>query len=205
MPLSLFTAPTPLTSRNWNNLRVGILGGTFNPPHEGHIHIANAALKWLDLDFVWWMVAPQNPHKQNSSNNTPFEKRFGQCLELVKHPKMIVTDIERYYNGTCSFDTVCNLKRDFTKTDFIWIGGTDLVNSFHLWEGWQDLVSMIPFSFIHRPPSNNLIKSAPITNSHFRHIHMNKPVKNCDLSPSQIYWIKKITAHPESSTRIRNT
>ena len=205
MQKPLFTPPTPLSSRNWNNRRVGILGGTFNPPHEGHKHIANIALKWLDLDCIWWMVAPQNPHKQASPNNSPFEKRYEQCLNLLNHPKMLVTDIEQYYNGLCSFDTVSHLKRDFPKTNFVWIGGTDLVENFHLWEGWQDLISMIPFAFIHRPPSNNLIQHSPVEQSHFKQIHMNHPIKNCDLSPSKIYWIKKIPAHPESSTRIRNS
>lgn len=204
MRIPLFTNPTPFSSRNWNDLRVGLLGGTFNPPHKGHLHIAEIALKWLNLDCIWWVVAPQNPHKE-PLNNSAFSKRLALCENLVHHPRMLITDIEHQYQSQCTFDTLSELKKDFPKTNFVWVGGTDLVENFHLWEGWQDLINLVPFAFIHRPPSNGLIKKSPVSLSHFQHIHMNSPLTRKGLESKTIYWIKRTPANPESSTRIRNT
>jgi nicotinate-nucleotide adenylyltransferase len=143
-------APHLLSSRRWAGMRIGLLGGSFNPPHEGHMHIALAALRKHNLDYIWWMVSPQNPLKDKA---TGFNKRYFMTKYFVNHPKMIVTDIETKLGIDYSFQTVQQLQKRFPRTDFVWIAGMDNAQIFHKWDRWKDLISRIPFIFFNRPPN----------------------------------------------------
>jgi nicotinate-nucleotide adenylyltransferase len=145
------TNPHPLSSRRWNGMRIGLLGGSFNPPHKGHMHIALAALRQNDLDAVWWMVSPQNPLKYSTDN---FQKRFSTTQKFVRHPRMVVTDIEQQLNTQYSFQTVQQLQKHFPNTKFTWIAGMDNARIFHRWDQWPLLLRSIPFIFFNRPPNS---------------------------------------------------
>lgn len=152
--------PHLYSSHRWTGKRIGLLGGSFNPPHEGHMHIALAALRRHKLDAVWWMVSPQNPLKQR---HTGFAKRFEMTRNFVHHPQMVVTDIETKLNTRYSFQTVKALQRRFPKTEFVWIAGMDNALIFHRWDRWKALLRSMPFIFFNRPPngmamSNNVIR-----------------------------------------------
>lgn len=162
LKFSPYRPPSPhlLGSRRWAGKRVGLLGGSFNPPHEGHRHIALAALRRHKLDAVWWMVSPQNPLKDK---HTSFEKRYAMTQNFVKHPRMIVTDIEARLQTRYSFQTVKSLRKRFPKTRFIWIAGMDNALIFHRWDQWKALLRAIPFIFFNRPPNrmavnNNMVR-----------------------------------------------
>ena len=91
--MPLFSTPTLLSSPRWKNMRIGLLGGSFNPPHEGHMHISRIALSALNLHAVWWIVTPNNPLK-HASTLLPYEQRIKLCHDRIKdHTKIIVTDI----------------------------------------------------------------------------------------------------------------
>ena len=92
--MSIFTPPHTLNTPRWNNMRVGLLGGSFNPPHKGHLHISLAALNSLQLDAIWWLVTPQNPLKGDITP-LPIEEPIALSQELITHPKILVTDIEK--------------------------------------------------------------------------------------------------------------
>jgi nicotinate-nucleotide adenylyltransferase len=144
------SSPHLLSSRRWAGMNIGLLGGSFNPPHAGHMHIARTALRQHKLDAVWWVVAPQNPLKSKSNN---FYKRFELTRKYVRHPRMIVTDIETQLKTQYSFQTVAKLKKRFPKTHFTWIAGMDNACIFHKWDRWRDLIRTIPFIFFNRPPN----------------------------------------------------
>lgn len=148
--LKILPSPHLLSSRRWSGMNVGLLGGSFNPPHEGHMHIARTALRQHNLDAIWWLVAPQNPLKHQSNN---FEKRFELTQKFVCHPRMIVTSIETDLNTQYSFQTVAKLQKRFPKTNFTWIAGMDNACIFHKWDRWRDLIRTIPFIFFNRPPN----------------------------------------------------
>ena len=120
------------------NLNVGILGGSFNPPHAGHVHISLAALHGLALDYIWWLVTPQNPLK--SQKPMVLEKRLSLSEDITKdHPKIIVTSLEDDLGTQITYDSIRGLKTHFFQTDFVWITGMDNALNLHTWHNWQDL------------------------------------------------------------------
>lgn len=151
------TPPHLLSARRWDGMRIGLLGGSFNPPHHGHMHIAKSALRRHKLHAVWWMVSPQNPLKSKNDN---FQKRFRMTRRYVApHPKMIATDIEQKMNIRYSYETIQKLKKRFPKTKFVWIAGMDNALVFHKWDKWRDLLRSIPFVFFNRPPNMMTLSS----------------------------------------------
>lgn len=157
--MTLFTLPTLLDSPRWAGLRVGLLGGTFNPPHAGHVHISLAALKGLRLDCVWWLVTPQNPLKADIA--TSLENRVRLSRELLDHPRIIVTDIEKDLGTSVTYHTVKNLKKHYPATDFVWISGMDNALTLHLWNRWQDLLETVCMVHLTRMPAASLIRRNP--------------------------------------------
>lgn len=187
-----FTPPRSTAIRPWNNLKIGLFGGTFNPPHEGHLHICDVALKQRKFDFIWWMVTPQNPLKRNQ--NIPyFDDRLGWSQETINHPKVLVTDIERQLGTYKSIDTIHALKKTFPRTDFTFIAGTDNAFNLHKWEEWQTLLKEIPFMFVARPPAINLVKKYPARIINSPNIEWILETKLVDRSSSQIRSGKAIS------------
>ena len=159
--MSYMTPPSLYDPYRWRNLKIGLFGGTFNPPHAGHIHVCEQALKTLSLDAIWWMVTPQNPLKRKS-DIAPFTQRINLSREIVKNPRIVVTDIEKQLITHKSIDTIHSLKNHYPFTQFIWIAGSDNALSLHKWENWQDIIQETGFLFISRPPAIDLIKGCPV-------------------------------------------
>ncbi|MBL4836332.1 MAG: nicotinate (nicotinamide) nucleotide adenylyltransferase, partial [Kordiimonadaceae bacterium] len=129
---------------------IGLYGGSFNPAHGGHLHVAKEALKRLDLDEIWFLVSPGNPLKADHGM-APFEKRFDSAVTIVgQQPKMRVRQLEKKL-GTCySADTINALKTDLPTTNFIWIMGADNLTNFHLWYRWEFIADSIPIAVFDR-------------------------------------------------------
>ena len=110
---------------NAEGRRIGLLGGSFNPAHEGHLHISRQALRRLKLDVVWWVVSPQNPLKP-TAGMAPFEERFASAARVAAaEPRIVVSDIERTLGTRFSIDTVESLKATHPDTRFVWVMGAD--------------------------------------------------------------------------------
>lgn len=124
-------------------LRVGLLGGSFNPPHGGHLQLSLAALKDGQLDQVWWLVSPQNPLK-SPKGLLPQQKRMELAVNLIKHPRIKAVDIEKRLPNTYSITTVRFLKRKYPQITFIWMMGADNLLQFHRWKSWKELFHMLP-------------------------------------------------------------
>lgn len=133
-------------------LRIGLLGGSFNPPHEGHIHISEMALKRLGLDYVWWLVSPQNPLK-SSSETAPLDARIALASRLVHERRVIVTDAERVLGTRFTIETLKALVQRFPQVRFVWLMGSDNLAGFHLWKDWPHIVEMMPVAVVMRPGS----------------------------------------------------
>ncbi len=133
--------------------RVGLMGGSFNPPHAGHLHISREAIKRLGLDQVWWLVSPQNPMKP-SDVTRPFGERFEECLALTEHDRrIVVSDFEELLDLQMSADTMQALHASFPETDFVWIMGSDILAELHEWEMAEDFVAQVPMAVFPRPGS----------------------------------------------------
>ena len=131
-------------------MRVGLYGGSFNPAHEGHAHVAETAKRRLNLDRVIWLVSPQNPLKA-SHETADLAHRMAGAQALAKGPGMIVSDVETRLGSAYTIDTVRALKRRFPGVKFVWIMGADSLASFHRWRGWVQIMQEGPVAVVSRP------------------------------------------------------
>jgi nicotinate (nicotinamide) nucleotide adenylyltransferase/ribosome silencing factor RsfS/YbeB/iojap len=134
--------------------RIGLLGGSFNPAHGGHLHISRLALRTLDLDAVWWLVSPQNPLKP-TDGMAPFGERLAGAGEVAAADRRIrVSGIEAELGSTYTADTLQALQRRFPHARFVWLmGGDNLVQLPH-WRRWQDIFRAVPVAVFTRPGSS---------------------------------------------------
>lgn len=140
-------------------LRVGLFGGSFNPPHDGHRLVTLAALKRLRLDRVWWLVTPGNPLKDNRGLPS-LQARMAACRALMRHPRVEITGLEADIGTRFSFDTIDYLVHRRPDVQFIWIMGADNLASFHRWQRWRDIADLVPMAVIDRPGSTLRAASA---------------------------------------------
>jgi len=138
---------TPVTSPG---LKIGLLGGSFNPAHAGHRLVSTMALRQLGLDQVWWLVSPQNPLKSDAGM-APATERLQGATEIADHPRIIVTDIETHLGTRYTIDTVHALQQRFQGVRFVWLMGADNMIQLPRWARWQELVETIPIAIYPRP------------------------------------------------------
>lgn len=184
--MSLLTPPGLLNTGRWRGLRVGLFGGSFNPAHPGHRHIAKLALAECGLDFVWWLVTPQNPLKQRAGM-APYEERFASVETIIAgHPRMMATHLEAQLGTTYTYDTVKTLLRHYPDTDFTFICGMDNAHIFHRWDRWRELADLIPIVFIARPPAGGLVRNCPASLIAHPNIRFIRSAKMMDISSTAI-------------------
>jgi nicotinate-nucleotide adenylyltransferase len=131
--------------------RVGLLGGSFNPAHPGHLHISQLALDILALDAVWWLVSPQNPLKA-SKDMAPLDGRLAEARErAAPEPRIFVSDLERTLGTRYSVDTLSALVERYPATRWVWIMGADNLSELHRWKEWTRLFELAPVAVFDRP------------------------------------------------------
>ncbi|MDO6588745.1 nicotinic acid mononucleotide adenylyltransferase [Loktanella sp. D2R18] len=128
---------------------IGLLGGSFDPPHAGHVHITKAALKRFGLDHVWWLVSPGNPLKE--SGPAPLGDRIQASRALMQHPRVKVTGIESQLGTRYTSQTLKALKQRYPGVRFVWLMGADNLAQFHLWQDWRWIIENVPIGVIARP------------------------------------------------------
>jgi nicotinate-nucleotide adenylyltransferase len=182
--------------------RIGVLGGSFNPAHEGHRYISLLALKRLRLDEVWWMLTPQNPLK-NARDTAPFEERLKAAKRVAEHPRIRVTDIERRLGTAHTADTLALLLARFPKYRFVWLMGADNLVQVSEWKDWRRIFRLVPIAVFSRPPyskfalvarSARIFAGSRAAESRARSIATMSP-------PAWVFL--HIRPHPGSATRIR--
>lgn len=132
-----------------DGMRVGLLGGSFDPPHAGHVHITYQALQQFGLDRVWWLVSPGNPLKSNGP--APIVKRMAACREILQHPKVEVTDLEVRLRTTYTADTIEQLQSIYKRVNFVWLMGADNMASVHKWDRWEWIFENVAIGVTSRP------------------------------------------------------
>jgi len=128
---------------------IGLLGGSFDPPHAGHVHISKAALKRFGLDRLWWLVSPGNPLKQNGP--APLVDRMQAARVLMDHPRVTVTDIEAQLGTRYTAQTLKALRRRYPGVRFVWIMGADNLTQFDRWQDWRWIMETDPIGVLARP------------------------------------------------------
>jgi nicotinate-nucleotide adenylyltransferase len=130
--------------------RIGLYGGSFNPAHGGHFAVAEEALKSASLDWVWWLVSPQNPLK-DPKDTEDFSRRLALATEVAAHPRFRVTDFEKRIGSRMTADTLDALEPLLPRARFIWIMGADSLASLHHWHQWRKLPETLPLLVVDRP------------------------------------------------------
>ena len=130
--------------------RIGILGGSFNPAHRGHLDISLKALRQLGLDQVWWLVSPQNPLKP-ADGMAPFAERLVAARRMARNPRIRVADLEQRLGSRFTAESLKLLGRRFPKTRFVWLMGADNLAQIAQWRDWQQIFHLVPIAVFARP------------------------------------------------------
>lgn len=129
--------------------KIGLLGGSFDPAHDGHVHITRAALTRFGLDRVWWLVSPGNPLKKRGP--APMHDRLIAARAAMQHPRVEVTDIEARLGMRYTAQTIAALQDRYVGVRFVWLMGADNLAQFHLWQDWQTIMARVPVGVLARP------------------------------------------------------
>jgi nicotinate-nucleotide adenylyltransferase len=143
-----------------NGMRIGLLGGSFNPPHEAHRAISLFAIKRLKLDRVWWLVTPGNPLKDHNALHD-LDERAEAARRMANDPRIDVSCLESVIGTRYTVDTVSYLRRRASGLRFVWIMGADNLAQFHRWQNWRRIASEVPIAVIDRPPQSFRALAAP--------------------------------------------
>ena len=126
---------------------IGLLGGSFDPAHEGHVHITREALKRMGLDQVWWLVTPGNPLKARQP--APLADRILRAKAVMRDPRVKITALEARLGTRSTADTIDRLKSIYPGVTFVWLMGADNLVQFHKWGRWRDILRAVPVSYTH--------------------------------------------------------
>jgi len=201
-PLSPLPLP-PNPRGNRCRARVGLLGGSFNPAHEGHRHAALQALRRLGLDQVWLMVSPQNPLK-SAAETQPLASRVESARRVAAgHPALRVTALETSLGTRFTADTLAMLVRRFPRIDFVWLMGADNLAQIHRWTRWTAIFRTVPVAILAREPYSERALAAKASRRFARF--------RCPSGKARGLWRKQLPAwvflhirrHPASSTALR--
>jgi len=140
--------------------RIGLYGGSFNPPHDGHRHVALMAMRRLALDRLWLLVTPGNPLKDHDGL-PPLEARLAAARSVMSHSRIDVTGLEEALGSDLTVDTIAALTSRLPSLRFVWIMGGDNLASFHLWHRWRRIADLVPLAVIDRPGATHLALHSP--------------------------------------------
>ncbi|WP_424832464.1 nicotinate-nucleotide adenylyltransferase [Ruegeria sp.] len=138
---------------------IGLFGGSFDPPHKGHVHVTLEAMKAFGLDRVWWLVSPGNPLKAHGP--APLSRRLRAAQAVMQHPRVDVTDIEALAGTRATADTLAALRRLYPQVKFVWLMGADNLAQFHKWQDWRLIMDSVPVGVVARPGDRISARMSP--------------------------------------------
>ncbi len=163
---------------------IGLLGGSFDPPHRGHLYISLEAKKILNLNEIWWLVTPQNPLK--IAKPATYNERIKNCRNITRGLPIKISEIEKKINSTYSYQSLNYILSNYKNIKFFWLMGSDNLINFHKWQKWQNIFNEISIVIFKRHGYNSLalksITSKKFTTSKIRSLILNK--KNFKKLPS---------------------
>ena len=183
-----------------DGLRIGLLGGSFNPAHEGHIHASELALKQLHLNYVWWLVSPQNPLKE-IRGMAPFADRLACAKVLARDPRIVVTGLESELGTRFTIDTLHALKRRFPRIRFVWLMGSDNLLELPRWRDWRGIFAAMPVGVVARPGTALPARTSTAA-GHFRAAHVS-PGRHFSVMHPPVWTIIDAKRNFASATALR--
>ncbi|MEX0277693.1 MAG: nicotinate-nucleotide adenylyltransferase [Ruegeria sp.] len=146
---------------------IGLFGGSFDPPHQGHVHVTLEAMKAFGLDRVWWLVSPGNPLKTRGP--APLAQRMQAARAVMRHPRVEVTDIEALTGTRATADTLTALQRFYPRVRFVWLMGADNLAQFHNWKDWRLIMDSFPVGVLARPGDRISARMSPAARLYAKH------------------------------------
>lgn len=194
----------PANGSDRRAIRVGLMGGSFNPAHEGHLFIARLALRKLGLDEVWWLVSPQNPLKSRE-DMAPFAERLASARAIARDRRIKPTDVEMRIGTHFTADTLVALRRRCPNMRFVWIMGADNLVGFHRWERASLILHTLPVAIFDRP-TYSLKALASRTAHRFTRVRLPERKARTLVTRKPPAWVfLHSRRHPASATLIRET
>jgi nicotinate-nucleotide adenylyltransferase len=182
--------------------RIGLLGGSFNPAHQGHRDISLAALAYLDLDEVWWLVSPQNPLK-SARGMASFAERMASAKAMADHPRIKVTDIEQRLGTRFTADTLRKLVTRFPSYRFVWLMGADNLAQIASWRDWTRIFHLTPIAVFDRPTYTNKALTSLAARRFRRSRRREAALKTLAATPAPAWVFVHHRLNPISATQIR--
>jgi nicotinate-nucleotide adenylyltransferase len=182
--------------------RIGLLGGSFNPAHDGHLHIARTALQRLRLDQVWLLVSPGNPLK-GSQDMMSAAARLDSARAIADGRRIIATDIERHLHTRYTADTLDALRRRFPRADFIWLMGADNLVQLPQWRRWMEIARKTPFAVMPRPSYNHAALAGKAARRLRRWRSGARHAASLAMQPAPAWMFLDIRQNASSATRLR--
>ena len=180
-------------------MKIGLFGGSFNPPHAAHRAASLMAMKRLGLDRVWWLVSPGNPLKDTRAL-PPLADRVAAAQTLAAHPRIDVTGLEAAIGTRYSFDTLQWLRRRFPAVHFVWIMGADNLATFHHWQNWRGIADLVPIAVIDR---TGAIRAGPFADGFSRYRLSEAQARRLALTQPPAWVFLHGVKSPVSSTALR--
>lgn len=180
---------------------IGLLGGSFDPPHAGHVHITREALKRFGLDRVWWLVSPGNPLK--TEGPAPLDRRLAAARLLMRHPKVEVTGIEAALGTRYTADTLSALLPRYRGVRFVWLMGADNMAGFHLWQDWRRIMETVPVGVLARPGQRISARVSVAASVYERHRLRGREAARLCLAEAPAWCFVNVPMLDLSSTEIR--
>ncbi len=183
-------------------MSVGLLGGSFNPPHSGHRHISLFALHRLNLDRIWWLVSPGNPLK-DTTNLQSLESRVALSRSLADHPRLEITAFEACLSSVYTIDTMRFLRRRYSGTRFVWLMGADSMIGIHKWRNWRSLFKLMPIVVLDRPDCRYQAMASKAAQTFLKYYIRNPNLSTFASSHPPKWTYLTIPLSGESSTILR--
>ena len=181
---------------------VGLLGGSFDPPHEGHLAISRAAIRRFGLDRLWWLVSPGNPLKVRGP--APLDRRLAAARALVDHPRIAVTDVEARLGTRYTAETVAALQARYPGVRFVWLMGADNLAQFHRWQDWHEIMGRVPVGVLARPGQRISARMSPAARIYRAHRLAGRRSELLARSVPPAWCFVNLPMNDASSTAIRN-
>ncbi len=194
--------PPGLLPPHADGLRIGLLGGSFNPPHAAHRAISLHAMKRIGLDRVWWLVTPGNPLK-DARDLPPLDARLVAARAVADHPRIDVTGFEAAIGTRYSIDTVTWLLRHCPNVRFVWLMGADNLASFHRWKDWRGIAAALPIAVIDRGGTGLNVLANPAAQTLARWRLPDAAARTLPDHPPPAWIFLRGLKSPLSSTAIR--
>lgn len=193
-----------LPVRKRRRRRIGLLGGSFNPAHEGHLHISREALKRLRLDEVWWLVSPQNPLKERQGM-APLADRMASARAISKRDRRIrPTDVEVKLGTTYTAQTLAKLIRRYPDLQFVWMMGADNLIQIPQWRDWNKIFTLVPIAVFTRPTYDSRALSGKAAQRYRRYRLPQSAAGRLAQCRPPVWSFVSFRRHPASATAIRN-